>query len=56
MYLWVAAMVVAGVQQLMAQAGAQAGVRDGEAIGHMAVLITDLMEATMLLQSFMPHQ
>jgi hypothetical protein len=45
-------MVVAGVQQLMVQAGAQ----DGEVIGHMAVLITDLMEATMLLQSFMHHQ
>jgi hypothetical protein len=52
MYPWVAVMVVAGVQRLMVQAGVQ----DGEAIGHMAVLITDLMEATMLLQLFMPHQ
>ena len=52
MYPWVAVMAVAGVQQPTVQAGAQ----DGEAIGHMAVLITDLMEATMLLQSFMPHQ
>jgi hypothetical protein len=46
MYPWVVVMVEAGVQQSTVQAGAQ----DGEVIGHMAVLITDLMELTMLLQ------
>jgi hypothetical protein len=46
MYPWVVVMVEAGVQQPTVQAGAQ----DGEVIGHMAVLITDLMELTMLLQ------
>jgi hypothetical protein len=52
MYPWAAVMVEAGVQQLTVQAGAQ----DGEVIGHMAALITDLMVVTMLLQWSMHHQ
>jgi hypothetical protein len=50
MYLWAAVMVEAGVRQLTAQDGAMAGVQDGEVIGLMEVLITDLIKVTMLLQ------
>jgi hypothetical protein len=50
MYLWAVVMVEAGVRQLTAQDGVMAGVQDGEVIGLMEVLITDLIKVTMLLQ------
>jgi hypothetical protein len=52
MYLWVVVMAEVGVQQLMAQDGAQ----DGEVIGLMvAALITDPMLVTMHLQWYLHH-